>query len=106
MRSPAILASAIPISSGCSGRETGNPPMAALKLARMRLAEYLLLNTELSVKAVAWEAGVADLSHFTRDFKRLHGVTPLGYRRPRARAHTSESGRPGLRPGGGSRCRQ
>lgn len=56
--------------------------MAARRLVR---AERLLESSGLSVSDVAAEAGYENLSHFHRCFKKAHGLTPLSYRKARAR---------------------
>jgi AraC-like DNA-binding protein len=52
---------------------------------RVNRAAGLLLNAPgLSVKAVGFEAGFRDLSHFARMFRRYQGVTPSVYRKAAA----------------------
>lgn len=52
---------------------------------RVSRAARLLLNApDLSVKAVGFEAGFRDLSHFARMFRRYQGVAPSEYRRAAA----------------------
>jgi len=60
--------------------ETGIPPARYLKSLRMRHAATLLTSTFLSVKEIVRRVGLTDGSHFMRDFKRMHGVTPSEYR--------------------------
>lgn len=52
----------------------------ALKMARARL---LLDTTELSIAEVGREIGLADQFYFSRQFRRLHGVSPSAYRAER-----------------------
>src|SRR5215207_4091264 len=59
---------------------TGVPPAKYLKSLRMEQAATLLTTTFLSVKEIVNRVGLTDESHFVRDFKRLHGVTPTEYR--------------------------
>lgn len=59
---------------------TGVPPAKYLKSLRMQQAATLLTTTFLSVKEVVRRVGFSDESHFVRDFKRIHGVTPSEYR--------------------------
>ncbi len=59
---------------------TGVPPAKYLKSLRMQQAAMLLATTFLSVKEIVRHVGLADDSHFVRDFKRMHGVTPSEYR--------------------------
>ena len=60
--------------------ETGVPPARYLRLLRMERAKNLLETSYLSVKEVMTRVGVADESHFVRDFKRSYGWTPARYR--------------------------
>ncbi len=47
---------------------------------KMNRAGQLLLNTELPVKNVAMLVGYQDPYHFSRNFKKFHGVSPKPYR--------------------------
>lgn len=69
--------------------ETGVPLLTYLRLLRMRQAKELLETTFLSVKQIMNEVGVADGSHFVRDFKRAYGHTPTQYRARVAKAHSA-----------------
>lgn len=60
--------------------ETGLPPARYLRLLRMERAKELLETSHLSVKQVMARVGVTDESHFVRDFKKTHGITPARYR--------------------------
>jgi AraC-like DNA-binding protein len=60
--------------------ETGVPPARYLRLLRMGRAKELLETTHLSVKEIMARVGVADESHFVRDFKKAYGATPARYR--------------------------
>jgi hypothetical protein len=42
----------------------------------MRLAE-----TDLPVSMIAFEVGLSNLANFNRQFRRVRGITPSGYRR-------------------------
>lgn len=55
---------------------TGQTPVAYLRDLRMRRARILLERTSLRVAEVMAQVGVSDPSHFTRDFRRMHGVSP------------------------------
>ncbi len=61
-------------------RETGLPPARYLHRLRMERARLLLERTFLTVKEVMAYVGVNDPSHFSRDFRRYHGVPPTGLR--------------------------
>lgn len=58
----------------------GHLPGDEIRVARLRVACDLLTGTHLSLTAVAHRAGFFDASHFSREFKRRYGVTPLSYR--------------------------
>ena len=62
-------------------RDTGLSPARYLHTLRMERARLLLERTFLSVKEVMACVGVNDPSHFSRDFRRYHGVPPTGLRR-------------------------
>ena len=47
---------------------------------RMDYASMLLVSTERSVTAIAFECGFEELSHFHHSFKSAYGKTPLAYR--------------------------
>jgi AraC family L-rhamnose operon regulatory protein RhaS len=55
------------------------------RLTRLRIghASRLLRETALPVRAVAFEAGYADLSHFHRTFLAMMCLTPMAWRRDR-----------------------
>lgn len=59
---------------------TGVPPAKYLKSLRMQQAAMLLSTTFLSVKEIVRQVGLADDSHFVRDFKRIYSMTPSEYR--------------------------
>jgi AraC-like DNA-binding protein len=58
-------------------KETGSSPTQYVKQLRLRHARRLLEESALSVKEVMAAVGMNDFSHFVRDFKATHGVTPL-----------------------------
>ena len=60
---------------------TGVPPMAYLRDLRLaRACEYLKSGFQ-QLKRIRIDIGMADSSHFTRDFKVKFGLTPSEYRR-------------------------
>jgi transcriptional regulator GlxA family with amidase domain len=70
--------------------ETGLTPAQYLKRLRMEKAKQLLETTFLSVKVIASQVGIHNLSHFAQDFKKAHGLTPAQHR---ARFHMAHSAR-------------
>ena len=56
--------------------ETSKTPKRYLKEIRMQKAEELLSRTLLGLKEIVYAVGLNDRSHFSRDFKRRHGLTP------------------------------
>lgn len=57
-------------------RHTGIGPKQYIIRARIRFAEQLLSASTLSVKEAMAAAGINDSSHFSRDFRRIVGVSP------------------------------
>ena len=60
--------------------ETSLSPKQYVRNIRMRQAEALLNDSFLSVKEIAASIGVGDRSHFSRDFKKIHGHAPTTFR--------------------------
>src|SRR5260221_1236134 len=60
--------------------ETGVSPRQYLRTLRMQRARHLLQTSFLSVKEISFRSGLTDVSHFVRDFKKEHGVTPSQFR--------------------------
>lgn len=54
--------------------------MQYLKVLRMQKACNLLETSLLSIKEITAKTGFRDVSHFTRDFKKAHGITPTEHR--------------------------
>ena len=62
------------------GRAFGLTTAAALERLRCSRAETLLARTNLTIEAIAHQAGFADLSHFSHRFTAIHGISPRAYR--------------------------
>jgi transcriptional regulator GlxA family with amidase domain len=62
-------------------QETGMSPSRYLKTLRMARAEFLLRTSFLTIKEVTFQSGMTDVSHFVRDFKKRHRMTPTEFRR-------------------------
>src|SRR3954464_10246978 len=60
--------------------QTGVGPAQYLQRLRLRRARLLIERTFLTVKEVMALVGYNDPSHFSRDFRRLHGITPSALR--------------------------
>lgn len=54
---------------------------AYINMRRIRYAELLLKNGDMSVAQVATEAGFSEIRTFNRLFKAYHGITPSQYRK-------------------------
>lgn len=70
----------------------GCSPLAYLRRFRMLEARRLLLQTALSCGDIARQCGYTNPSHFTRVFRREHGVNPAQYRI----AHSHQYKTPGI----------
>jgi AraC family transcriptional regulator, L-rhamnose operon transcriptional activator RhaR len=62
----------------------GNSPIAHLIQLRVNRAASLLRRPQLSVTDIAFQVGFGDSNYFTRQFRRLLGVTPTEYRKQHA----------------------
>ena len=75
-------------------QEVGTPPGRYIHALRMIRARILIERTSLSIKQVMEQVGCTDPSHFTRDFRRFHGLSPREWRRattqPTVDADTSD----------------
>ena len=47
---------------------------------RIEVARQLLLTTDLQIKEVAFRVGIPDPQYFNKQFRRMTGVSPLGFR--------------------------
>ncbi|AXQ27512.1 AraC family transcriptional regulator [Solimonas sp. K1W22B-7] len=65
-------------------QSTGSSPMGYLLSARIARAKELLAEGDLSICEVAAVLGFCDQSHFSRNFRRLVGMTPRDYARLQA----------------------
>ncbi len=63
----------------------GNSPIAHLVQLRVNRAAALLRRTDHTVTEVAFQVGFSDGNYFTRQFRKLLGVTPSQYRQQHAR---------------------
>jgi len=70
----------------------GTSPLDYLQSRRMRRAEQLLLGGDERVKAVAALCGWNDEFHFSRIFKRAHGMSPTAYREAGRRSGLAPAG--------------
>ena len=55
---------------------TGLPPIQYVKKIKLHKARELLTYNKITAKAVAYELGYESLSQFSREYKRMFGVTP------------------------------
>lgn len=60
--------------------ETGVTPSSYLKALRIEEARKLLETTFLTNQEIIAKVGIRDDSHFARDFKKAHGLSPGQYR--------------------------
>jgi AraC-like DNA-binding protein len=54
----------------------GCTPMEDVRRTRVRMAQHLILTTDLPLKDVAWRCGLGDQYHMSKLFRRLLDVTP------------------------------
>lgn len=47
---------------------------------RIRKVEDLLLNSKMTVKEIAYEMGYSDSSHLVKSFRKIYGISPVGYK--------------------------
>lgn len=60
---------------------TGHPPAKYFILLKLRHAQFLLANTQESIKEIAFSLGFKSIEHFFTTFKRVTGYTPNAYRK-------------------------
>ena len=58
----------------------GTSPKTMARILRLRRAIELARSTTLAASVIALEAGYFDQAHYSREFKRMTGATPLGFR--------------------------
>jgi AraC-like DNA-binding protein len=58
----------------------GQSPRAYLSSLKLQEAKVLIEQPKLSLGEIAWKLGYTHLSHFSRQFKRWTGQSPLQYR--------------------------
>lgn len=61
-------------------KETGKTALEYIQLKIMALAKQKLLDGKKTINEIAYELGFKYPSHFTRAFKKITGVTPVGFR--------------------------
>jgi transcriptional regulator GlxA family with amidase domain len=57
-------------------KELGMSPLHYARRGRLQKASFLILNSFLSIKEIAYRVGFNDVSHFVRDYKAHFGHTP------------------------------
>lgn len=67
-------------------RVRGESPQAALTRIRLTRATELLLQTDDKLDAIAADCGYVDTSYFCRSFRKVHGISPDGWRRRNQKA--------------------
>ena len=69
-------------------RHLGATPRQLLCNARLQAAALLLRDPAMRVKEIQARVGIADASHFCRDFRDRYGVSPTEYRYQTSMART------------------
>jgi AraC family transcriptional regulator len=73
----------------------GQPPLAYVKVRRIRHAQVLMLNTREPLSQIALDCGMYDQAHFTRVFRKVVGISPSVWRRQFRCAHQDARRGPG-----------
>jgi len=58
----------------------GESPGEYLRRVRLERATREVVQTRMQLGVIAERAGFADQAHFSREFRRMHGITPMEYR--------------------------
>jgi transcriptional regulator GlxA family with amidase domain len=69
-------------------RSTGMTPHVFLHQLRIARARILVERTDLPVSVIMAQVGISDRSHFARNFRAIHGVSPRALRMELRPAHT------------------
>ena len=86
--------------------EFGVTPLRWLLQERVRLAQRLLEQTDLTIQRIAERTGLGSAVSLRRNFVEVVGTTPLGYRQTfRGSAGSAASTAPGERTTGATRTR-
>ena len=72
-------------------QEVGTSPVRYVHALRMIRARLLIERTFLSVKEVMAQVGCTDPSHFARDFRDFHGLSPSEWRAAAAGGGSGDS---------------
>jgi AraC family transcriptional regulator len=62
-------------------RFMGVTPMQHVTRRRVEWAKVLLRNADMNISSVAFKVGCCHFSDFTRQFKRITGMTPAAYKK-------------------------
>jgi transcriptional regulator GlxA family with amidase domain len=62
-------------------KRVGISPMRLVTFMRIEKAKKLLEKAELTISDVASDSGFNDISSFIKQFKKITGLTPAGYRK-------------------------
>lgn len=60
--------------------ETGLTIFEYLNKMKVDLSIQMLLHTDLCIEEISYDSGFNNLSHYNRQFKKITGMTPTGYR--------------------------